>query len=351
MKKTVFTIVCTGLCCLMLSAQAKDTDTLRFYADKMDFWVGATIQGKLFPDPEFQQILGREFNSAVSFVLMKLTQPEPGQFNLGSMDRDIKYARAHNMKLFGQALVYRDNNSPDWLRFGGGSCGGMSADKLDHILKEQIQTVVRHGGDDFYGWEVVNETLEPGQNGCWSKILGQEELITKAFQYAREASPNGMLLLNETFGRQGLEKGKIDDFFKLVKKVKSKGAPIDAVGAEMHLEADQVRSSYMDEFNYFLESARKAGVQAMVTEMDVYQGRQGALPDGFGKQKEIMYNVAHACLKDTNCKGFTVWGVSDKGAWQPAFRGISDAQPVLFDSNYNKKPAYSGLLQALKEGR
>jgi endo-1,4-beta-xylanase len=336
----------------MLSAQGKDSDSLRFYADKMNFWVGTTIQGKFFSEPAYQQALGHEFNSGVSINLMRMTQPERGRFDFGNMDRDIKFARAHNMKLFGQALVYRNNTSPDWMRFQGGNCGGMSEDQLDKIMKEHIQTLVRHGGDDFYGWEVVNETFAPpDQNGCWSKIFGQEKLISKAFQYAREAGPNAMLLLNETFGRDGLDKGKMDTFFKLVRKLKSQGVPIDAVGAEMHLEADQLKSSYMDEFQYFLDSARKAEVQAMVTEMDVYQGHAGAFSDNIGHQKEVFYNVAHACVKDSNCKGFTVWGLSDKGAWQPTWRGITDTKPLLFDDNFQKKPAYFGVLQALKEGR
>ncbi len=364
MKKILLTLACTGLCCLLLGAQGndkdkdkdkdkaqdKDSDTLRSYADKMNFWVGATIQGKLFPDPEFQQTLGREFNSGVSFVLMHLTQPQKGQYNFGSMDRDIKYARAHNMKLFGQALIYRNEHSPDWLAFRNGGCN-MSADQTDRLMKEHIQSVVRHGGDTFYGWEVVNESTLPQGNGCWSKILGREPMIAKAFQYAREASPDSMLLLNETFGRNGVDKNHVDDFFKMVESLKSHGAPIDAVGAEMHLEADKLRPDYLREFQYFLDRARKANVQAMVTEMDVYQGHPGSFPDAFAHQKEIFYNVAHACLKDSNCKGFTVWGLSDKGSWQPTWAGITDTKPLLFDESYQKKPAYFGLLQALKEGR
>jgi endo-1,4-beta-xylanase len=336
---------------MSLCAQPTDSDSLRFYADKLHFWIGTVIQGKFFPEPQYQATLGREFNSADSIVLMRLTQPERGHFNFGAMDRDMKFARSHDMKLFGQALVYRNDNSPDWLRFEGGNCGGWSPDQLDKILKEHIETVVRHGGQDYYGWEVVNETTSPGQNGCWSRVLGQEQLITKAFRYAREASPEGVLLLNESFGRQGVDKDKVDNFFKLVRTVKSQGAPIDAVGVEMHLEAHELRSQYLDEFKYFLDSARKAEVQAFVTEMDVYQGPPGAFPDAFGHQKEIIYNVAHTCLKDTNCKGLTVWGVSDKNAWQPKFRNINDTKPLLFDENYERKPAYNGLLQALKEGR
>jgi endo-1,4-beta-xylanase len=91
-------------------------------------------------------------------------------------------------------------------------------------------------------------------------------------------------------------------------------------------------------------------VEAHVTEMDVYQGPAGAFPDPFEHQKEIFYNVAHTCLQDSNCKEFSVWGVADRTAWHPG-GGLADTAPLLFDENYAKKPAYFGVLQALKEGR
>ncbi|MFZ0759280.1 MAG: endo-1,4-beta-xylanase [Candidatus Sulfotelmatobacter sp.] len=341
------------LCVLLMAQEAKDTHSLRYYADKTGFWVGCLIQGKYFhQDPEYRQVLGREFNLGISIVLMRQTQPERGRFNFAGMDRDRDFARAHDMKLFGQALVYRNDNSPDWLRFDEGRCGGWSANELDQILKEQIETVVGHGGDTFYGWEVVNEPLDGAHNGCWSKVLGGEEVIAKAFRYAREASPQAVLLLNETFGRDGVNEGKVDEFFRLVTKLKRQGVPIDAVGIEMHLEAQLLRPTYVDEFKYFLAAARKAGVEAQVTEMDVYQGPPGAFPDPFAVQKQIFYNIAHTCLQDSNCKGFSVWGLGDRNAWHPQFRGgLSDTAPLLFDENYNKKPAYFGLLEALKQGR
>jgi endo-1,4-beta-xylanase len=339
------------MCALFMAQEAKDSESLRHYADKMGFWVGSVIQGKFFrQDPPYQPVLGREFNLGISIVLMRHTQPERGRFEYSGMDRDREFAQAHNMKLFGQALVYRNDQSPDWLRFQSGHCGGWSARDLDAILKEHIETVVRHGGDAFYGWEVVNEPLDRGNNGCWSRVLGEQEVIAKAFRYAREASPQGVLLLNETFGRDGIDRGKVDEFFSMVTKLKGQGVPIDAAGIEMHLEAQNLHPNYVDEFKYFLSAARKAGVEAHVTEMDVYQGPAGAFPDAFAKQKEIFYNIAHTCLQDSNCKEFSVWGVGDRNAWHPG-GGLSDTAPLLFDESYGKKPAYFGVLQALKEGR
>jgi endo-1,4-beta-xylanase len=268
------------------------------------------------------------------------------------MDEAMLFARQNHVKLMGHSLVYKNATAAPWLNFDTAACGGWSAKDLDLILKQQIQTVVRHGGDSYYAWEVVNEPTAPLHNGCWSRILGDDEYMVKAFQYAREANPTALLVLNDTFGQGGIDKPRADEFFALVKRLKAAGAPIDAVGTEMHWEIPQLRPTYLDEFKAFLDSAREAGVKVHVTEMDVYQG-PGSTPESFARQKEIFYNVVHTCLRDSNCIGFMTWGIADRYTWLRTtdWKNLPDAKPLLFDDQYNKKPAYYGVLQALEEGR
>ncbi|HYM78908.1 MAG TPA: endo-1,4-beta-xylanase [Candidatus Dormibacteraeota bacterium] len=332
---------------------AADTGTLRQAADPMGFWVGTTIQGRMWnQDPGYKPVLGREFNAAVSIVFQGITQPQRGRFNFDPMDEAMSFAKSHNMKLMGHCLVYRNMTSAPWLNFANAQCGGWSAKELDQILKEHIQAVVRHGGDTYYSWEVVNEPTNPTHNGCWSRVLGEDEYMVKAFTYAREANPNALLILNDTFGQGGIDKERADEFFALVTRLKAAGAPIDAVGTEMHWELPQLRPNYLDEFKGFLDSARKAGVKVHVTEMDVYQGPNDT-PEAFAKQKEVFSNVAHTCVKDSNCIGFMTWGIADRYSWLRTsdWKNLPNAKPVLFDEQYGKKPAYYGVLQALKEGR
>jgi len=256
------------------------------------------------------------------------------------------------MKLMGHCLVYRNMQTGPWLNFRSEACGGWSPKELDAILKEHIEGVVHHGGDTYYAWEVVNEPTNPTHNGCWSRILGEDDYIVKAFQYAREANPKALLLLNDTFGQGGIDKERADEFFSLVERLKKKGAPIDVIGTEMHWELPQLRPTYLDEFKDFLDRARKIGVKVHVTEMDVYQGPDDT-PEAFAKQKEVFYNVTHACVKDSNCIGFMTWGIADRYTWLRTsdWKNFPNAKPVLFDEQYGKKPAYYGVLQALKEGR
>jgi len=331
---------------------ASSNETLR-QAVPSGFWVGTTIQGRMWNrDSQYKPVLGREFNAAVSIVFPNLTEPERGRFDFDAMDEAMSFAKQHDMKLMGHCLVYRNMQTGPWMNFRSAACGGWSKNELDNILKEHIQAVVRHGGDTYYAWEVVNEPTNPTHNGCWSRVLGEDDYIIKAFQYAREANPDALLLLNDTFGQGGIDKERADEFFSLVKRLKKNGAPIDVVGTEMHWELPQLRPTYLDEFKDFLAKAKDAGVKVHITEMDVYQGPDDS-PEAFNKQKEVFYNVVHACLQDSNCIGFMTWGIADKFTWLRTsdWKNFPNAKPVLFDDDYGKKPAYYGVLQALKEGR
>jgi len=332
-------------------ASAGATSTLREYADRLGFHIGSIMQMKLFDDQAYRTVLGREFNVFVSFVFQRGVEPAPGRFNFMGMDRDIEFARQHQMKLFGASLIYRAGAvAPAWLVPRRGGDWGRPKQEYDSILKEWIQTVVRHGGDAYYCWEVVNEPLS-NPNQPWEGVFGRDEYIARAFRYAREANPNVALELNETFGQGGIDRSKADAFLDLVERLKSRGVPIDVVGTEMHLEAQQLRPNYLDELRHFLERARAARVQVYITEMDVYQGPPGAFPDPMTHQRGIYHDVLAACLADSNCKGLTVWGVSDIRSWLQAkvMNPHPDAKPLLFDEQYQKKPAYFGLLQAFQE--
>ena len=327
-------------------------ETLRAYADRLNFRLGTVMQVKMMEDPRYREALGREFNSFVSFAFMRFTEPEPGRFDFANnMDRDIAFAREHKMKLFGGSLIYRAGlTCAEWLRPRRPGDFGKSPEELDRIMKEYIETTVRHGGDDYYAWEVVDEPLS-NPNQPWEAAFGRDEYIAKAFRYAHEANPSAVLLLNDTFGFAGLDRAKVDQFFDLIQRLKSRGAPIGAAGTEMHLEAQQLRPDYLDELRYFFKRARSAGVEAYITEMDLYQGPPGAFPDPMAHQRQIYHDVLATCLADSNCKGFMVWGISDVRTWltQKVNNPHADAKPLLFDDQFQKKPAYEGVVQAFEE--
>lgn len=325
--------------------------TLREVADTFGFHIGSIMQVKMFDNPSFREVLGREFNVFISFVFMKQVEPEEGHYDFSGMDRDMQFAQENHQKLFGSTPIYRAGVvAPPWLapqHFGN---FGRSAAEFDKILKDYITATMHHGGDTYFAWEVVDEPLS-NKNQPWEAVFGRDEYISKAFRYARAADPDAVLELNETFGPAGIDRAKCDQFFDLIERLKARGVPIDAAGTEMHIEAQQLRPTYLDELKYFLSRARAAKVQAYITELDVYQGPQGAFADPMEHQKQIYHDVAATCLADSNCTTLITFGISDIRTWVrvKVREPRPDAQPLLFDEMFQPKPAYYGVLQALEE--
>ena len=114
--------------------------------------------------------------------------------------------------------------------------------------------------------------------------------------------------MNKSFGRSGVDPDLVDQFFNLLRRVRDRGAPVDAAGIEMHIEMQTLRPGYLDEFRDFLSRSAQAGVQVYVTEMDVYQGPPGFVPDPLLRQQQIYHDVLAACLASTACKAYYTMG-------------------------------------------
>lgn len=369
-----------------------EAKTLREQADRTGFLVGTTIRDmrdKATWEP-YALTLVQEFNYVTIFTNMDGVETERGKFRFDVRDAQVAFAKEHGLKMKGHPLVWdklgglevplgqnKNADTPAWLKFNQPDCGGWSPAELDQIMKEWIQTFVSHYKGSITAWDVVNEPLKdsrppgavrpiaerdliPGpytpsdlKNRCWTRILG-EDYIAKAFKYAHEADPDALLILNEYFG-VGTDRVKLDKFLELVPKLKAQGVPIDAAGYQMHLDATArfrdpagniqigIPPAYLEDFRNFLKNARDIGIQVHVTEMDVYIPPGPDLPQ---KLKEIYKGVLSTCLQFANCTALTTWGITDKyGLIRDAH---SDAAPLLFDDHYQPKPAYYGVMEALK---
>lgn len=340
------------------TALPQEKGVLRQAAEAKGLLMGTVINASSLKDPLQRATIANEFNAGVAMVFMRLTQPQPDQFNFQEMDTVIQFAREYGIKLAGHALVYR-LTTPDWLDFGYLSCGGWEKDSLDRVLKKHIQTVVAHGGDNFYVWDVVNEPFTNDGKlipSCWYRVLG-EDYIANALRYAHEANPKALLRLNDTFGKDGVNAQKAEKYFDFIKKLKDQGVPIHVAGIQMHLEAQRLRPTYVEEFRTFLRNAQEVGVQVHVTEMDVYQGPDGAFDNPLEIQKEIFKAIMSVCLEFSHCTSFATWGVTDKFTWlktrerTPYQSPYPDAKPLLFDEYLSRKPAYFGIVEAIQENQ
>ena len=112
---------------------------------------------------------------------------------------------------------------------------------------------------------------------------------------------------------------------RYVKKWIAAGWPIDGIGAQAHLmagEAKNVPASFA--------ALCAAAPECALTEIDIV----GAAPAEY-------VQTIKACVDIKNCVGVTVWGVRDPDSWR------ASNNPLLFNAQYQTKPAYSALVATL----
>jgi endo-1,4-beta-xylanase len=291
----------------------------------------------------------REFNYVTAENEMKWGNIEPsrGSFSFGSADQIVNFATQNGMKVKGHTLVWFDQN-PSWLT------SITSASDLRDAMVDHIKGVMDHYKGTIKDWDVVNEAyIATGRTGdgdvtlrdsVWSRVLG-ESYIDEAFIAAREADADATLIYND-FANEGLS-DKSDHVYEMVKSMKMRGIPIDGVGMQMHVGVNTAPS--VADVTANMQRLAELGLKIYVSEMDV-NGCAGYTAD---ETRTWYHDMVSVCMAQPACVGFTVWGVTDKYSWLNSSTddsmcgGGESPRPLLFDDNYMKKSAYTGVLDAL----
>lgn len=117
---------------------------------------------------------------------------------------------------------------------------------------------------------------------------------------------------------------------------------------QMHLAGDRPPSKADVVSN--MKRFAKLGLKIYVTEFDVNM-HDLHLPqeEENNIQSKIYKDMMGACLEvgPDICPNFGLLGITDKQSWYRGL-GIYDANPLSFDKNYNPKPAFFSLREALE---
>ncbi|MBY0348568.1 MAG: hypothetical protein GTN67_07845 [Hydrotalea flava] len=240
--------------------------------------------------------------------------------------------------------------------------GSQIAVKLDSALNNFItNTVTRYKGV-VKDWDVINELFADNgtlRNNSNTSITGSDVLVWSnymgntyplhAFQYAQAADPNALLFIND----YGLESNsvKLDSLISYVKFLKANGAKVDGIGTQMHIAWN---TSYAG-IDAMFQKLAATGLLIRISELDVRinpNDKTGFMPTSlfYGYQADMYNYVVNSYLKyipKAQRYGITVWGVDDPESWIITSQKKVD-NPLLFDANFARKPAYSGFLNALK---
>ena len=227
---------------------------------------------------------------------------------------------------------------------------------LEPVFIQYITDVATHFKGKVIGWDVVNEpmnengTLRAGEEDLkstdvfyWQYYLGMDYAVT-AFKTARAADPDAKLFINE-YNLESASGSKLDGLIEYVKYIESKGAKVDGIGTQMHVD---IRYVTKDNIEQMFKKLAETGKLIKITELDIKFGTNSPTLAQYAEQADMYRHIIDMYTKyiqPDKRYGITVWGVSDNE--QEHKYWIPDDAPNLWDKNYERKHSYKGFADGL----
>jgi endo-1,4-beta-xylanase len=294
--------------------------------------------------PHFDQL------TAGNIMKMSYLHPSEDTFTFSQADELVSFAQSNGMGIHGHTLIWHsDYQVPDFMKSYDGDFAAM--------LKEHIQTIVSHFAGKVASWDVVNEALadDDGVDGFRNSVFYQGmgvNYIDQAFINARAADPDADLFYND----YSIENGgtKTDNMLSLVDGLMARDVPITGVGFQMHVLLDWPDVSVIEQA---MVNVADRGLKVKITELDVRVNNPynssatvytSLTDEAAARQKERYYQIVAAYLRAVPASlraGITVWGVWDADSWLNT--ADSPDWPLLFDDNFQAKPALQGFADGL----
>jgi endo-1,4-beta-xylanase len=296
-----------------------------------------------------QAVVFPNFGQMTAGNIMKMSYLHPTEtsFTFGQADELISFASSNGMGMHGHTLIWHaDYQVPAFMKNYGGDFAAM--------LKNHVQTIVSHFKGKVVSWDVVNEALaddgEPSiGNNLRSTVFSQKmglNFIDQAFINARAVDPQVDLFYNDYNIEAGGQKTR--NMLALVDGMKSRGVPITGVGFQMHVLIDWPSISAIEAS---LKAVADRGLKVKISEMDVSMKNaySSFTSDAALRQQQRYHDIVAAYLRAVPAAqraGITVWGVWDADSWinEPT----RPDWPLLFDANFQAKPALQGFKDALQ---
>lgn len=317
----------------------------------------------------------------------------------------LDWAVQHDMSVRGHTLLWHSQVNPaifakDFQAYSDGKLTSSDSAELDEVclvdretllsrMKTYIYGVMEYTyqngyARNIYAWDVVNEAAdENNEDGLrrnyWYKIIGPDYLYY-AFLYAREAEMTYARQYATDYGLNAETddlseimpklfyndynewfEGRSDKIVKFLTqdkwnenhaKVQSDAiAPdgdgtiygdglLDGIGMQGHLTDAQDIDQYMRA----LEKYSEAVDEVHITELDVGCSRTDET--AWYYQAKFYYEFFARLIAEVESgaklTSVTVWGLTDDASWRV------DANPLLFNGNLDRKPAFDAVVMAAK---
>ncbi len=306
--------------------------------------IGVAVNvNKLRENEQYRDLVIEHFDSLTAENHMKwmYVEPSENQFYWNDSDYIVEFAGNHSMIVHGHCLVWHQQ-LPSWVENYEGT-----TEEWELMLKNHIQTVASHYKGQIATWDVVNEAFENDgyRKNIWYEHIGPD-YIKKAFIWAHEADPDAKLYYNDFSILKG--DAKFTTMIEAIKELLDEGVPIHGIGFQAHItDTSPLISNIESTLNIIDDLNLSYRVSELDISMNQFKTHREYTKRISDSQCERYYEVTNAFCQSPYLTGVTTWGLSDADSWIPAFNDRID-WPLLFDSNYQPKPAAQCFINVLE---
>ena len=308
-----------------------------------------------------------------------------GQRTFDTADYIVDWAEANELAMIGHTLVWH-SQSPPWLTTRAGATEPLTRAEAIANMHDYVRTVAGRYSGRIYSWDVVNEAIWGVGRGDWANnpdwrahmrqagaglnvytqsqwynafangAVGDEcgsDFIYYAFRFARIYDPFAVLYYNDYNEHVH---GKRDAIAQMVVQINERWQSdplydgrllIEGIGMQAHYSLGGWMSNprYVREA---LELYSATGARISITEWDITIGGNASNPATPTEQLFANQGVRFERLMgyfldfSDYIARVSFWGLADHHSW------ISWGYPLLFDSSFEAKPAFFGVLSALE---
>ena len=323
------------------------------------FTIGVAVNQRNVSDADQMALIKKQFNSITAENDMKPGEihPKEGVWNFEKADKIANFCRENGIKLRGHCLCWHSQFA-DWM-FTDKKGKPVKKEVFYQRLRDHIHTVVNRYKDIVYCWDVVNEAMaddgrpfnfvdgkmvpaSPYRQSRHFQLCG-DEFIAKAFEFAREADPDGLLFYNDY---SCVDPGKRERIYNMVKKMKDAGVPIDGIGMQGHYNIYFPDEEQLDQtITKFSELVKHIHITELDLRTNTESGGQLRFSQGEAKPQapyiatiqEDQYNRIFRVFRKHRdvIDNVTFWNLGDKDSWLG-----QNNHPLPFDENYKAKRSF-----------
>jgi GH35 family endo-1,4-beta-xylanase len=373
-KKILTAVAVSALIAIPASAQQSAKGLKDYYANYFrtgtcpptSVRLGTTLNNQ---PANLRNLILKEFNSVTPEDELK---PSYTMVQNGSTDTDIKvqlstgareimkFCADNNIPMRGHTLVWH-SQTPDWFFYANMQNGNQQNLATPAVMNQRMESYIKNMfaliASEFpalklYAYDVVNEIYENdgkprnagfgGDNSPWVSIYGNNSFADSAFVYAKKYAPATCKLFYNDFNEYHPD-GKRDSIAAMATRLGPGGKKVlDGIGMQSHLSTSWPPvATYKSALTKFIGVHKDLEIH--VTELDI------TIESGSNEAKQVeLYTDVFTALKEAreegaNITSVTIWGVRDNDSWR------SDRNPLVFNSNYQAKPAYTAIAGLIPE--